>query len=140
VYGNWTLWDWRYINSGIRQPSPLQVAALQPSPATGRFLAASPSTAAQAPCSLLMRWNLTSTRTLTLTSGTFDAVSYNVTAGKLFVGGGTSTLKMGSGTWTLTNTGSVWNISAGGNLTLYKGTADILLSNTSTAATRTFDW
>jgi hypothetical protein len=41
---------------------------------------------------------LTSARTLTLTSGTFDAVSYNVTAG-LFNGSSatTKTLKMGSG-------------------------------------------
>jgi fibronectin-binding autotransporter adhesin len=81
---------------------------------------------------------LNTLRTLTLTSGTFDAVSYNVTAG-LFVGGGTSTLKMGSGTWTLTNIGSVWNMgSAGGNFALYKGTANIVFSNTSTG-TRTFD-
>jgi hypothetical protein len=40
-------------------------------------------------------------------------------------------LKMGSGTWTLAGTGSVWNNNGG---TLYKGTADILLSNTSTSA------
>jgi fibronectin-binding autotransporter adhesin len=78
------------------------------------------------------------TRTLTLTSGTFDAVSYNVTAG-LFTGGGTATLKMGSGTWTLSGTGSVWNMgSAGTNFNLYKGTANILFSDTSTSA-RTFD-
>lgn len=76
---------------------------------------------------------LSSTRTLTLTSGTFDAVSYNVTAGRSSANGGT--LKMGSGTWTLSGTSTVWNIS--GNLPLYKGTADILLSNTSTTA-RTF--
>lgn len=81
---------------------------------------------------------LASSRTLTLTSGTFDAVSYNVTAG-LFVGGGTATLKMGSGTWTLSGVGIVWNMgTAGANFNLYKGTADILLSNTSTSS-RTFD-
>jgi fibronectin-binding autotransporter adhesin len=78
------------------------------------------------------------TRTLTLTSGTFDAVSYNVTAGR-FGAGGTSTLKMGSGTWTLTSTGTVWNMgSAGASFSLDIGTADILLSSTSASA-RTFD-
>lgn len=78
------------------------------------------------------------TRALTLTSGTFDAVTYNVTAG-LFVGGGTATLKMGSGTWTLSGTGTVWNMgSAGANFNLYKGTANIVFSNTS-ASSRTFD-
>jgi len=81
---------------------------------------------------------LGSARTLTLTSGTFDAVSYNVTAGR-FTGGGTATLKMGSGTWTLSGTGTVWNMgSAGANFNLYKGTANILFSDTSTGA-RTFD-
>jgi hypothetical protein len=69
---------------------------------------------------------------LTLTSGTFDAVTYNVTASG-YSGGVAGTLKMGSGLWTLSGTGTVW--SQGG--TLLKGTADILLSNNSTTA-RTF--
>jgi trimeric autotransporter adhesin len=78
---------------------------------------------------------LPSTRTLTLTTGTFDAVSYNVTAGRHSCSVSGTTLKMGSGTWTLSGTGNVWT--ASGGLTLYKGTADILLSNTTTTA-RTF--
>jgi len=79
---------------------------------------------------------LGSSRTLTLTSGTFDAVSYNVTAG-LFSSGVTTTrtLVMGSGLWTLSGTGSVWSVS--NSLTFYKDTANILLSDTSTTA-RTF--
>jgi hypothetical protein len=81
---------------------------------------------------------LNTLRTLSLTSGTFDAVSYNVTAGR-FGAGGTATLKMGSGTWTLTYIGSVWNMgSAGSSFALYKGTADIVFSNTGTG-NRTFD-
>jgi hypothetical protein len=82
---------------------------------------------------------LASTRTLTLTSGTFDAVTYNVTAG-LFSSSNsnTRTLKMGSGTWTMSETGSVWNVATTTNLALYTGTANILLSNTSTSA-RFFD-
>ena len=78
---------------------------------------------------------LASTRTLTLTSGTFDAVSYNVTAGLFSANVAGPTLKMGSGTFTASGTGNVWTAFSG--LTLYKGTADILLSNTTTTA-RTF--
>ena len=77
---------------------------------------------------------LGSTRTLTLTSGTFDAVTYNVTAG-LFSAAASTTLKMGSGTWTLSGTGTVWDFSGG---IFYKGTADILLSDMTTTA-RTFN-
>jgi hypothetical protein len=83
---------------------------------------------------------LNSARTLSLTSGTFDAVSYNVTTGIFSTAGGTSPrLKMGSGTWTLTGTGTVWNGSALANTTAYfeKNTANIVLSDTSTTA-RTF--
>jgi fibronectin-binding autotransporter adhesin len=77
---------------------------------------------------------IASTRALTLTSGTFDAVSYNVTAG-LFgsAGSGVYALRMGSGTWTLSGTGFIFSINSS-NGVLYKGTADILLSNTSTSA------
>jgi hypothetical protein len=81
---------------------------------------------------------INSARTLTLTSGTFDAVTYNVTSGLLdSSNSNTRTLKMGSGTWTMSGTGSVWNVATSTNLALYTGTADILLSNTSTSA-RTF--
>jgi hypothetical protein len=81
---------------------------------------------------------LDSARRLTLTSGAFDAVTYNVTSG-LFTGGGTATLKMGSGTWTLSGIGTVWNMgSAGASFNLYKGTANIVLSDTTTGA-KTFD-
>jgi hypothetical protein len=82
--------------------------------------------------------SLDSTRTLALTSGTFDAVTYNVTTGlfsAVFATSG-SRLKMGSGTWTLSGTGSVWT-GISSDVTFYKGTADIVLSNTSTSA-RTF--
>jgi hypothetical protein len=78
---------------------------------------------------------LDAARTLTLTSGTFDAVSYNVTAGLFSATVAGLTLKMGSGTFTASGTGNVWTAVSG--LTLYKDTASILLSNTSTTA-RTF--
>lgn len=81
--------------------------------------------------------SLGSTRTLTLTSGTFDAVSYNVTTGLFNVSTPTNTtLKMGSGTWTLSGTGNIW-MSTNDVGTFYKGTANIVLSDTSTSA-RTF--
>ena len=79
---------------------------------------------------------LNSTRQLNLASGTFDAVTYNVTAESFQSTSTTATLKMGSGTWTLSGTGGVWSMSTTG-LTLYKGTANIVLSNTTTTA-RTF--
>jgi hypothetical protein len=79
--------------------------------------------------------SLGATRTLTLTAGTFDAVTYNVTTG-LFSNSSTSnTLKMGSGTWTLSGTGTVWNCTA--QPTLIVGTSTIVLSDTSTSS-RTF--
>jgi len=79
--------------------------------------------------------SLGSTRTLTLTSGTFDAVSYNVTTGSFSCTSSTATLKMGSGTWTLSGTSTVWNLT---NAVFYKGTANITLSDTSTSL-RIFD-
>jgi hypothetical protein len=79
---------------------------------------------------------INSARTLTLTSGTFDAVSYNVTAGRVSATSSAApvTIKMGSGTWTLLGTGSVWDVLAFSTTTFYKGTANILLSDTSTSA------
>lgn len=82
--------------------------------------------------------SLASTRTLTLTSGTFNAVAYNVNAGLAAASGTTTrTLSMGSGTWTLSGTGTVWNAGTVTGLTFNKGTANIVLSDTSTSA-RTF--
>ena len=75
---------------------------------------------------------LGATRTLTLTTGTFDAVTFAVSVGLSTLSGGT--LRMGSNTWTLSGTGTVWNFTSS---TLYKGTANIVLSNTSATA-RTF--
>lgn len=81
---------------------------------------------------------LSSSRTLTLNSGTFDAVSYNVSTG-LFSSSNVNprTIRMGSGTWTLSGTGTVWTTATNTNLNFFKGTANIVLSNTSTTA-RTF--
>ena len=72
-------------------------------------------------------------RTLILTTGTFDAVTYNVTAGNFNSNSATTgtVLKMGSGTWTLSGVGNVWST---GTPTFYKGTANIVLSDTSTSA------
>jgi hypothetical protein len=79
--------------------------------------------------------SISSLRLLTVTSGTFDAATYNVTTG-LFRSQTVCIVKMGSGTWTLSGTGSVWALDST-NVVFYKGTADIVLSDTSTAA-RTF--
>jgi len=80
--------------------------------------------------------SLNSARTLTLTRGTFDAVTYNVTTG-LFGNSSTSnTLRMGSGTWTLSGTGTVWSCSVAP--TIVCGISTIVISDTSTTA-RAFD-
>jgi len=74
-------------------------------------------------------------RGFTHLSGTFDAVAYNFTADALSGPSSAAILKMGSGTWTLSGTGSVWSFNA--SSVLYKGTANIVLSNTTTTD-RTF--
>jgi len=82
---------------------------------------------------------LGSTRTLEVSSGTFDANNNNVTAG-LFKADGSNvrSVLMGSGTWTLQGTGVVWNIGSGiTGLTINAGTSTIVLSDTSATA-RTF--
>jgi fibronectin-binding autotransporter adhesin len=82
-----------------------------------------------------------SERSFTLTFGTFDAVSYNVTVGRVNISGTTQrTLKMGSGTWSLRGTGSGvvhWDATTTTNLTFYKGTANIIQGNNNNNA-RTF--
>lgn len=81
---------------------------------------------------------VSATRALTLTSGTFNAVSYNVTVGIFSsTSSNTRSLKLGSGLWTITGTSTVWGITAT-NLDYWMDTADILFSNTSTSL-RVFD-
>jgi hypothetical protein len=78
--------------------------------------------------------------TITLTQGTFSAVTYNVTCTRFISNlNETRTLNMGSGLWTLTGTGtgvgSPWELGLTvTNLTLNKDSADILFSDTSAAA------
>jgi hypothetical protein len=81
-------------------------------------------------------FSLNSARTLTLASGTFDAVTYNVTTGLFRNNVSTNTLRMGSGTWSLSGTGSVWQCFQ--NPIIILGTSTIVLTDTSTSS-RTFD-
>jgi sugar lactone lactonase YvrE len=79
----------------------------------------------------------TSSNLITHTRGTFDAKTYNLTCATFSsTVGNVRTINMGSGLWTLSGTGTVWTTSVITNLTLNKGTADILLSNTTTTARR----
>ena len=84
-----------------------------------------------------------SSRTLLISSGLFDAVSYNVTAGIVssasnVFAGQTKGLRMGSGLWTLSGTGVVWSVNTAtfstGTVGFDKGTADFLLSDNSTTS------
>lgn len=80
--------------------------------------------------------SLESTRTLAVTSSTFDAVTYNVTTGLFLCSGAASVVRMGSGTWTISGIGPCWSITTIGSL--FAGTATIVLSDTSTSS-RTFN-
>jgi hypothetical protein len=78
---------------------------------------------------------LTSSTSLTVTRGTFDAVSYSVTAASFASNNpNTRTISMGSGLWTLSGTGTVWTTATTTGLTFNKDTADILLSSGSGTA------
>lgn len=75
---------------------------------------------------------------LTLTQGTFNAVTYNVTCSNFnSSNSNTRTLTMGSGLWTMSGTGTVWNMTTITGLTFNKNTANILISSNSTSS-RTF--
>ena len=80
-----------------------------------------------------------SSSTVTHTQGTFDAKTYNLTC-TTFASNNSNvrTINMGSGLWTLSGVGVVWTSAQTSGLTLNKGTADILLSNT-TATARTLN-
>jgi len=73
-----------------------------------------------------------STRTLTLTAGTFDSDGYALSTG-LFDGSGTTarTLSMGASTWTITGAGTAWNLSDTTNLTLNTDTSTISMTGSS---------
>jgi hypothetical protein len=83
--------------------------------------------------------NQSATGVLTVTSGNFDAASYNVS-----LSGGSSTLisnnsntrtiAIGSGTWTISGAGTAWNTVTSTNLTV-TGTGTISLTS---ASTKTF--
>lgn len=80
---------------------------------------------------------LTSSASFILDKGTFDAAGYNVTITAFSSSNADiRTLYMRSGLWTLTGTGTLWLTTTTTNLTIDKGTADILLSDT-TATART---
>lgn len=81
----------------------------------------------------------TSTNSISLTRGTFDAFNYNLTCTTFSSNNtNTRTITMGSGLWTLSGVGTVWTLGAGSaGRTFNKDTANILLSNVSTSS-RTF--
>ena len=76
-----------------------------------------------------------STNALTLTTGTFNASSFNVTRSSFINSNTANTLQMGSGTWTLTGVGTIWSCSTAP--TIVAGTANIVFSDTTTS-NRTF--
>ena len=83
---------------------------------------------------LLSNMDLGLARTFTISGGTFDAASYNVSMG-LFATSGTTTkvVNMGSGTWTISSTGTPWTTPAGGNLTWNPNTSTMSVNSSSTS-------
>lgn len=78
--------------------------------------------------------SLTTSRNLTLTSGTVNIGSQNVTAGTLkFTGSGSKTLNLGSGTLTLRNQAAI-DFTGATNFTFNAGTSNVILSNASGVA------
>jgi len=74
----------------------------------------------------------------TLTAGTFNANGRNISVGTFAsTNTNTRTLTMGSGTWTLSGVGSIsapiWEVTTLTGLTFNPGTANIVLSDTSTS-------
>jgi hypothetical protein len=81
---------------------------------------------------------LTTSNSISVPRGTFDAKTYNLTCLSFnSIEPDTRAVNMGSGTWTLSGTGNIWVLQSDGGLTFDKQTANILLSNTSTTS-RTF--
>ncbi len=76
---------------------------------------------------------LGSTRALTLTNGTFSAVTYDVAIGSFALGSGTKTLTLGTGTWTAAAAGaSAWDAATNvTNLTVSASTATISMTSAS---------
>jgi hypothetical protein len=75
-------------------------------------------------------------QSLIITTGTFDAGSYNITTGGVNASGSnTRTVATGSGTWTLTGSGTGWTTSISTNLTI-TGTGTISLTS---GSAKTFD-
>ena len=72
----------------------------------------------------------TSTRSVTITQGTFDTASYNVTAGTLTSSNSnTRTITLGSSTLTLSATGATVSLLTATNLTFNAGTSQINLTS-----------
>jgi fibronectin-binding autotransporter adhesin len=76
---------------------------------------------------------LSTTGTITLTAGTFDANNFNVTCSALASNNSnTRTIKMGSGTWTCTGIGNFFNLTTVTNLTLTPSTSTLVSNGAGT--------
>lgn len=71
---------------------------------------------------------LSTTQTLTLTAGTFNANNYNVSASTFSSSNSNvRSLTMGNGNWTLASSTNTWNVATGTNMTLTRGTGEIIM-------------
>lgn len=81
---------------------------------------------------------MNSTKTLTLSQGTFNANNNNLSVGAFSASNSSArTITMGSGTWTLTGTGTIWTTATTSGLTLNANASTIQINNAS-ASSKTF--
>jgi hypothetical protein len=78
---------------------------------------------------------------VTLTNGHFNANGFNVSVTSfLSTSTNVRTISMGSGIWTLNiASGTMWDTGTGANLTLNKGTANIVIANTGGGGAKVFN-
>lgn len=136
-YGDLTVSTGTTVTGGGNGQSFLATSGVQKITTNGKTLDF-PITQNGAGGTVQLQDNLTmgSTRSFTLTNGTFDANGKNVTLGRFDLGAGTKTLTLGSGTWTVTGSGTAWNANTNvTNLTVSASTGTI---NMTSASTKTF--
>lgn len=136
-YGDLTISTGTTVTGGGNGQSFLATSGVQKITTNGKTLDF-PITQNGAGGTVQLQDNLTmgSTRSFTLTNGTFDANGKNVTLGSFDLGAGTKTLTLGSGTWTVTGSGTAWNANTNvANLTVSASTGTI---NMTSASAKTF--
>jgi hypothetical protein len=132
VYGNLTISSGMSITAGANATTFAATSGTQELTSAGKTLDF-PITIDSVGGTVELQDALTmgSTRTLTLTNGTFTTSDYNVTTGRMLFNTGTRVLNMGSSTFTINGYSGAnifWYVADGANLTINAGTSTINLN------------